>query len=62
MARFRLARSRTQFSVRLHDEGYFALDTAADEIAELVRGFAGSSRLGHTALDESTLRAPAADL
>jgi hypothetical protein len=26
------------------DAGHFALDTAADEIAALVRGFVGSSR------------------
>jgi len=26
------------------DAGHFALDTAADEIAALIRGFVGSSR------------------
>ena len=31
------------------DAGHFALDTAADEIAALVRGFVGSSRLGFLA-------------
>jgi pimeloyl-ACP methyl ester carboxylesterase len=30
--------------VHIVDGGHFALDTAADEIAELVRGFVGSSR------------------
>jgi len=29
--------------VHVLDAGHFALDTAADEIAELVRGFVGSS-------------------
>jgi pimeloyl-ACP methyl ester carboxylesterase len=32
--------------VHLVDGGHFALDTAADEIAELVSGFVGSSREG----------------
>ena len=32
--------------VHVLDAGHFALDTAADEIAALVRGFVGSSRLG----------------
>jgi hypothetical protein len=30
--------------VHVVDGGHFALDTAADEIAALVRGFVGSSR------------------
>jgi pimeloyl-ACP methyl ester carboxylesterase len=30
--------------VHVLDAGHFALDTAADEIAALVRGFVGSSR------------------
>ena len=32
--------------VHVLDAGHFALDTAADEIAALVRGFVGSSRCG----------------
>jgi pimeloyl-ACP methyl ester carboxylesterase len=32
--------------VHIVDGGHFALDTAADEIAALVEGFAGSSREG----------------
>jgi pimeloyl-ACP methyl ester carboxylesterase len=32
--------------VHILDGGHFALDTAADEIAALVRGFAGSSSRG----------------
>ena len=32
--------------VHVLDAGHFALDTAADEIAALVRDFVGSSRLG----------------
>jgi putative intracellular protease/amidase len=37
-----------EFAAPFHvlDAGHFALDTAADEIAALVRGFVGSSRLG----------------
>ena len=35
--------------------GHFALDKAADEIAALVRGFVGSSRLGGT-LAEAAMR------
>jgi pimeloyl-ACP methyl ester carboxylesterase len=31
--------------VHILDGGHFALDTAADKIADLVRGFVGSSRL-----------------
>jgi len=30
--------------VHIVDAGHFALDTAADEIAELVRGFVGAAR------------------
>ncbi len=32
--------------VHVVDAGHFALDTAADEVAELVRGFMSSSRQG----------------
>jgi pimeloyl-ACP methyl ester carboxylesterase len=35
--------------VHVLDAGHFALDTAADEIAELVRGFVASSRSGFLA-------------
>ena len=35
--------------VHVLDAGHFALDTAADEIAALARGFVGSSRLGFPA-------------
>jgi len=35
--------------VHVLDAGHFALDTAADEIAALVRGFVGSSRCGFLA-------------
>jgi hypothetical protein len=35
--------------IHVLNAGHFALDTAADEIAELVRGFVASSRSGFLA-------------
>ncbi len=43
-ADLRYRRDVPKAEVHIVDGGHFALDTAADEIAALVRGFVGSSR------------------
>jgi pimeloyl-ACP methyl ester carboxylesterase len=42
-SRKRIRRDAPNAQVHVLDAGHFAFDTAADEIAELVRGFVGSS-------------------
>jgi pimeloyl-ACP methyl ester carboxylesterase len=45
-------------AVHVLDAGHFALDTAADEIAALVRGFVGSSRVAIPSASAANLEVP----